>query len=71
MGICLECAWKNGVSEYKKVKLISDAKQEAIKTGKYYCIVFDLEDESFEIMEEQEAKDQGLEESIFTTVSPH
>ncbi len=68
---CISCVWKNGVSAYKQQKLLDDAKTKAKNTGKYQVIIFDEDDKSFEIMEEDEAKQQGLTDFIYTTLSPY
>ncbi len=70
-GYCISCAWKNGVSAYKQQKLLDDAKQMAKDTGKFQVIIYDEDDKSFETMEEDEAKGQGLDEFIYTTISPY
>jgi hypothetical protein len=69
--ICIPCAWQNGVSNYRQSKLLKDAKELAINTGKYYSIIFDEEDKDFEIMELEEVKANGLTDFIQDTFSPY
>jgi hypothetical protein len=68
--ICLPCAWQNGVSDYKKEKLINEAKTLAYQNNTYYSIIFDELDAEFEVMAYEEVKQKGLEAYILDTLSP-
>jgi len=68
---CIACAFANKLSSYKQSKLIEDAKKMAIENKKYYSIVFDEDDEDFEIIEHEEVKQRGLTAFVYDTLSPY